>query len=102
MSDACDSQIDSDYSAQSKNINGDQQRIKIQCLPVAIRMKSVGGTSTALHAEKQEEFVAGVGRRVNRFGEHRRALGEYSDHKLADRNKDGGCQCHLDHTLGAF
>jgi hypothetical protein len=74
-------------ASDSKNVNRNQHRIKIQQLTVAEGMKRIRRAGAALHSEEQPKFVSSVGGGVKSFGEHRRTAGDGSGHVLGDRNR---------------
>jgi hypothetical protein len=103
--------IGGEATADSENINRDQQRIEIKKFAVAEGMKRVRRATAATYSEQQEEFIADVGSGMKSFRHHRRASCDATSHiltygdcdigKQPDRNHFGRARRHLLPTLVA-
>src|SRR3954454_1024512 len=79
--------IGGETTADSENVNRNQQRIKIKKLAVAKGMKRVRRAAAATHSEQQEEFVADVGSGMKSFRHHGGASRDAASHILANCNR---------------
>ena len=66
---------DREHAAAEEQQLRDDERVEVQRAAVAERMLRVGRPARAASADEQQELVAAVGERVQRFREHRARAG---------------------------
>ena len=101
MAQVRDPLIDRHAAPQSKQQDSDDQTPEVQLLAPAERMKLVGGLCAAMDAKQQEQFIACIHDRVDRFGEHGRAARDDARRELGNPPHHVGCSgaVHGDRTF---
>src|SRR5262249_22017360 len=80
--------IERDQRAQAEDHHRDDKDPEIELQPIAEGVLRVGRLLGAAHAEKQQELVPGIDRRMDRFAVHGRAAGDQRRAEFADRDRD--------------
>src|SRR5690242_17346968 len=75
-------------AADSEDEHAYDERPEVKLMPVSERMISIRGLAALEDPEQHQATVAGVDRRMNRFGEHGRTAGKRSRDKLGHGNRE--------------
>src|SRR5258708_12007119 len=80
--------IERPQRAQAEDHHRDDKDPEIELQPIAEGVLRVWRLVGAAHAEKQQELVPGIDRRMDRFAVHGRAAGDQRRAEFADRDRD--------------
>ena len=80
--------IERHQRVQAEDHHRDDKDPKIELQAIAEGVLRVGRLVGAPHAEKQQELVPGIDRRMDRFAVHGRAAGDQRRAEFADRDRD--------------
>jgi hypothetical protein len=86
--------------AYRKNVNRNQERIKVKQLSMSEWMQFVRGTPAAIHAEEEKDFIAGVGSGMKCLREHGRTVSDDGSNKFANRDGDVRADARQHHFSG--
>jgi hypothetical protein len=74
-------------AAEDEDPDRGEEGVEEALAPVAVVVGLVGGPQAAPDPQIEQRLVAGVGRRVDRFGQHRAGAGEQEGDELEDREE---------------
>jgi hypothetical protein len=81
-----DAFVQGQHSANPKNVDGDQQRIKVKNLSVPVWVEFVRRPSAPFDTDEQQDFISQVRSGMEGFGQHRGTAGCEGRNVFADRD----------------